>query len=353
MARQQVIVNALLVLLGFAVSGGFKHIFYNKNDGKMNIPEAAAIIGDTNISVAAPVEEVVVKESPKVEQPPHHVVLEDQKVQFVFYMGLVGSGHDYLNKIAMASPALKHMTDLNAFPMDAHKLQSALLHEEAGLWSAYFSSTPAELLNLTDTQARLVKTLHRINIKLGKGPDERYYVPVNILSTPYGEYGPVRYLNDRKKGKVRMISYPSIDLLYDACEEAQVDCRHVYLHRDPYELLHKSTAKHVLEAMHTATSMLLVIASQMRMYPERTLGCWNLWTQNRTDVGGLQSVFGWKEGEQTREYEQVLATNHVPLNVSANQVHSIVPAMNQNYFDSMSKTHRMVLGVCRDNAVLR
>mmetsp|Transcript_17454 Transcript_17454/g.26990 ORF Transcript_17454/g.26990 Transcript_17454/m.26990 type:complete len:358 (-) Transcript_17454:63-1136(-) len=357
MGRQQIIVNALLVLLGFAVSGGFKH-FFNSNDsniGQANISSENVATDAPNVEEQAatppPVASPEVEEYAEYEEPKK--IIEDKRIKFVYYMGLEGAGHDYLHRIGLASPTMQHLKDSDAFPQDAHKLQGSLLDREAGLWSAYFSSSTGEMLNLTGTRSMLVNTLRRMENKIGRhgGAAEHYYVPVNILSVPYGEYGPVRYLNDPIKGKVRMISYPTIELFYDACEEAGVDCRHVYLYRDPYELLHTSTAKHVLEGMHTATSMLLIIASQMRMYPERTLGCWNLWTKQAEDVPGMQQVFGW---EATTDYEQVVTEKYVPLNVTTGkEVRAIVPAMNQNYFDSMLKTHEMVLGVCRRDAVLR
>jgi hypothetical protein len=360
MGRQQVIVNAVLVLFGFALSGGFKHIFDsnsskigNENSSSEALNAVVIDVPTTTAQLPASVPEV----EDTTEEPPKKII-EDKKVKFVFYMGLEGAGHDYLHKIGMASPALKHLQEHNAFPQDAHKLQASLLDRETGLWSAYFQSTAANLLNLTDTRSTLVNTLHRMENKVSKaeGAAEHLYVPVNILSQPYGDYGPVRYLSVTKFKSVRMISYPSIELLYDACEEAGVDCRHVYLYRDPYELLPTSTAKHVLEAMHTSTSMMLIIASQMRTYPERTLGCWNLWTNNSKqsdDVRGMQKVFGWEAGE-TAAYDQAMTANYVPLNVTkGTDLWRIVPARNQNYFDSMLKTHEMVLEVCRQNAVLR
>ncbi|OEU07469.1 hypothetical protein FRACYDRAFT_221159 [Fragilariopsis cylindrus CCMP1102] len=44
-------------------------------------------------------------------------------------------------------------------------------------------------------------------------------------------------LNKNKLGEVRSMVYPTIDLIYKACNEAKVDCGHLYLYRPPDQVL--------------------------------------------------------------------------------------------------------------------
>ena len=163
----------------------------------------------------------------------------------------------------------------------------------------------------------------------------------------------VRSLQQGEK-KHRMIQYPSVDIFYDACDDAGVDCRQIYVWRNPYEVLHKSTAPHILEAMHTSISMLLVIASQMRMHSDRTLGCWNLCSSEISDdaIKGFGTVFGWNDDDNKEEWKTVMKDNHVPLQLDdGKHISDIVPSKNQNYFDSMMKSHNTVLDICNENQV--
>jgi hypothetical protein len=75
-----------------------------------------------------------------------------------------------------------------------------------------------------------------------------------------------------------MMVYPMIDLIYMACDAANVSCGHLYLHRPPEQML-ESTVVHtgyhtsLIEAIVVYTSFLERIESDLRKYNHRTWGC--------------------------------------------------------------------------------
>ena len=106
--------------------------------------------------------------------------------------------------------------------------------------------------------------------------------------TSYPSYTGV-YIRDKKRynsprsirmdiGEVRMMVYPMIDLIYMACDAANVSCGHLYLHRPPEQML-ESTVVHtgyhtsLIEAIVVYTSFLERIESDLRKYNHRTWGC--------------------------------------------------------------------------------
>lgn len=223
---QKLLVNAFFVVLGFFVSGGLKHFFGETNSsgstrsGGELIFESKTVSkpfqphDDSNDESSSPtVEGEVVEErgttAAEIKEGEETGVKAtaatkitttiknhrpDSKVQFVYYIGLEGAGHDYLHNITQNSPIVKELTDLGVYPDDVKQIQDALLHERTGLWSAYFFEKSGEELQLTQTRANLVENLKRVNDKLtSKGEKDHYYIPINILFEPHGDYGRVSY----------------------------------------------------------------------------------------------------------------------------------------------------------------
>lgn len=114
--------------------------------------------------------------------------------------------------------------------------------------------------------------------------------------------------------------YPVLELLYAACDEANVRCSHVYLHRDPLEVLRSTTFKKSFNpttgvaAAHLYTTMLKVIEAQLEGHPGRTRACvgfyWNggggVGDDDDDDGGGaggwraaMRKLRGWDDGATT------------------------------------------------------
>jgi len=64
-----------------------------------------------------------------------------------------------------------------------------------------------------------------------------------------------------------MLQYPNLDILYKACEEAGVVCQHVFLSRDPYEIL-KSLQEKTVEQQREG-NMLVEVDIHMELIRKR------------------------------------------------------------------------------------
>jgi len=92
-----------------------------------------------------------------------------------------------------------------------------------------------------------------------------------------------------KLGEIRSMVYPTIDLIYQACNAAKVDCGHVYVHRPPNQVLQSTVSNRLfhnslLEAIQLYTTVLQRIESDLRNYSHRNWGCIGLYDDEVTDI---------------------------------------------------------------------
>merc|ERR1712194_558756 len=81
----------------------------------------------------------------------------------------------------------------------------------------------------------------------------------------------------------------TIDLIYQACNAAKVDCGHFYLHRPPNQVLQSTfsnRAQHnsLFEAIQLYTTFLQRIESDLRKYSYRNWGCIGLYDDDVVDA---------------------------------------------------------------------
>ena len=100
----------------------------------------------------------------------------------------------------------------------------------------------------------------------------------------------------------RALQYPNIDILYRACDVAGVRCQHSVVIRDPYRVLRSTSMNRHFASRHvqltTLASMQHIVLSQMMIYPDRLVACWEADTETPKDLG-LQ--FGWTNPDDFEE----------------------------------------------------
>ena len=213
-------------------------------------------------------------------------------VQFVFFIGLKGTGHHLLEQIVRGSPTLTLLKTLRIHPITTWDFHTVLFqaYSKNGLWNAH-THPEADKLNITQIQDRVVYFMQKINRKATRNNCTITF-PVNTLNGREGPvYGEVSYPNFF--GECRAASYPNLDVFYDSCDKAGADCRHVYLYRDPYQIISSTTRKrkfnpNVLNAIHMYTSHLKIIASDLQVHSSRTLGCFGFFMHFMWMIGGNQ-----------------------------------------------------------------
>jgi hypothetical protein len=156
-------------------------------------------------------------------------------------------------------------------------------------------------------------------------------------------------------GKCRNLNYPNLDLFYDACDQAQVECRHVYLYRDPYDVLYSTVINQhyvptLIAGIHLYTSMSKIIATDLQVHASRGIGCFGFYEKNgatnRKDWWDpLRFLWGWNEEYMAATYKPPSRFN----NKTEDEAHSFVPKMLDPYMKSFMETHQQVVQMCKEN----
>jgi hypothetical protein len=288
------------------------------------------------------------------------IITSNSSIQFVFTVGLEGTGHHMMAAIAGGSPAIIRLKRLGIHPNKTIQLHNSLFHlDKGGLWNAHCQE---ELINTMQIQQEVVKTMRTIQGIADDGArnDKKAAIsfPVNTVIEKY-KYGMVSYPNFG--GPCKELNYPNLDLFYDACDQAQVECRHVYLYRDPYDVLYSTVIKRhflptLLAGIHLYTSMLKIIATDLQVHASRGIGCFGFYEQNVTTGRNdwwdpIRFLWGW--GNDTDSYEKYMSKAYKPPSRSNNQTedeaHSFMPKMLDPFMKSFMETHQRVIRMCKEN----
>ena len=224
---------------------------------------------------------------------------------FVFVMGIEGSGHHLINSLLAKSPYINIIRKLNMCGKnkELYKLSAEFMdYRNPGLMKPYGARNKNKQKNdYVDFDAhynKVVELLQTISQKIinNDSSDDKsiqHNHNINIA------------INANSCAAPSMLSYPSflgidrslqnfnMDLFYSACYDANVNCKHMYLYRNPYDILKSTTLNrpfndNISNGIRLYTSVLQQIHSQMVSYPNRNLGCFGF-----LDVNGYQSTEDW------------------------------------------------------------
>lgn len=321
--------------------------------------------------------------TPATDAPVNHNKKFNSKIQFVFVVGLEGTGHHLMHNFAKGSPDIQTMEhDWQLMPA-LDKVHRALFHHydpKDSLFNAHCAGPRGEGENMTTaddrtnvaaTEANVTKWLMDMEQTAQKHNDtsrtRQFNLPLNTHN-PIAEerwkkyrvkdgYGQVSYPNFA--GECRQLNIPSLDLLYRACDKAQVDCGHVYIYRSPAAIL-KSTItnrgfhKVLLPAMHMYKLHLKIIEAELMTFPDRTLGCYGLLEPSSVDNspfapypnwwGDVADLYGYESVEAfTAHMNSEPKMKYKKPNVVNN---SIVPAHEEPYLHAFEQDHLRAIRLC-------
>ncbi len=237
-----------------------------------------------------------------LEEPMTVLTSNTSNVQFVFVVGLEGTGHHLHRKIVEYSPSyyqLRHT--LKNYKDEIKELHSSLYNKPngTGLWNlpcdSRWKDDKKELLRRQQYVASLLK-----GIQEHIGPRNKFLrFPVNTLWIDREDifvYGMCSYPN--WQGPCRFQQYPRLEWFYDACDMAGVDCRHLYLYRDPLEILYSTTVHrpfnaNLSEGIALYESMLDdAILPDLTKYSHKSLGCVGFYGDEDWKPT-IQSIWQW------------------------------------------------------------
>ena len=229
-------------------------------------------------------------------------------------MGIEGSGHHFINSLLAKSPYINLIRKLNMCGKnkELYKLSAEFMdYKNPGLMKPYGARNNNNQKNdHVDFDAhynKVVELLQTISQKvINNDSDDKSIQQNNInINIP---------INANSCTTPSMLSYPNflgidrslqnfnLDLFYDACSDANVNCRHIYIYRDPYDILKSTTMnrpfnKNVSDGIRLYTSVLQQIHSQLVSYPTRNVGCFGFLDVNggydqRNDWINFGTLFG-------------------------------------------------------------
>jgi len=225
------------------------------------------------------------------------------KLEFLFFMGLEGTGHHLITRVIEQSPIFHKIVDMNIHTLLTSQLQESLWnsHTQKGLWNAHCYDPAAhppppsaslskqqllsrDFVDVATKRRHVLSIMKKIRKRIltsplswfsgpssglsfssssesqSQGEEQRgkIVIPLNALDTRYAKsYGMVSYPSF--VGPCRPLAYPNLDLLYDICSQMNaeeneesggqnddgdqnIECNVVYVSRDP-RLIVRSTIR--------------------------------------------------------------------------------------------------------------
>jgi hypothetical protein len=299
----------------------------------------------------------------------------------VFHVGIEGTGHHLLSQILPQSPLLKDLPQpiLDALGNLKALMGPSLSKTDCGHGFTNMKNMTAQFENLVQgfVHAETVLSDYLLQTTGENDPrtttaapflEGKYSRPLSVPLNAFLQRGNQQSYPMSADPTCRKIHYPDLDMLYAACDTANVMCGHVYLYRDPYQVVQSSTHKrgfntNVLEATKLYYTMLSVIYAQMAgldsEHHHRTLGCWNvLHSKDSTSVPydrtyadtfeGMRDLY-WGPHHHV-EFEVALKSTlhpHTPVpDIQAYQ-ESVIPPDQAIAMASMVKAHDRTLALCQ------
>ena len=303
---------------------------------------------------------------------------------FLFVMGLEGTGHHLFQKVYKKSPSFKRLSGWG-FVQDGKygQIMGSLWNQRnpaSGVWNAHCSIFAApdnskgrgrdgngnrpemDQANGTELVLRLAKSLREMDtaIRLNHMPlrdGDKTVVALSAVTVKRGNRAPgqgmISYPN--LKGQCRFIDYPDINILYDACDRAEVDCSHIVIHRDAHSVIRSTVLRRHFSEMPVQiklyTTLLNVIHSQIFDHPERLASCWDYSVGaegvNSGDGGGIAAMgrlLGWSEVEFREFYGQIYNVS-APMNDTTKE--EIVGDAMRPFMGAMVRASDRVKNSCR------
>jgi hypothetical protein len=274
----------------------------------------------------------------------------NSSMTFLFVIGLEKTGHHLLESIAEHSPMKQRLSKL------VTRQEQNLLHRHLfshqiadGLWNAHCLGQDVDTIFTRNKIAALLQT---IELRMRNESSPHLIYPINTLEENGDEgYGMISYPNFW--GPCRFLAYPNLDLWYEACDMAHVDCKQVYLYRNPYAIVESTVSKEqhptMLHAIHMYTSMLHISSNHLQVYANRTIGCFGFFENNTTSSWweAVRTLWGWSE-DRRADYGRLMKELYRPPPPPPTNA-SLATKDFELYMRPLWKLHRRVVRICQDS----
>lgn len=268
---------------------------------------------------------------------------------FLFLVGLEGSGHHLWRSVYSASPSYRRYR----MAQKGSNLAENFFQITRGLSTLFTAgcegngrdlgnddgdhedgnqtrvmTTMQHSSNMTQAFDDVVRGMRRINGLLRKkyGSKHNTAVAINAFFRKMEKGKFFSYPFGQEDG-CRTTSYPDLDLLYHACSEARVDCKHIVITRDAYEVIRSTTVNRHFSAVgqqiKTMSSMLDVMRIQNVDHHESLAACWDFDAADGGGVAEMSDLLGWESQEAFHaSYSELL---NQPESLGEEEMRAVVP----------------------------
>lgn len=266
--------------------------------------------------------------------------------RFIFLVGLEGTGHHLFSTLITESPMYQLLPK-----DDLIRLQQSLYNEHNktnSLWTAHCSATLDSATNRIMNQVVAnLQTLHR-NVH-----PTTVTIPINGLEYNNTGVGMMSYPNyssrnpNGKTPRCDLTKFPTIDLLYQACNRAKVTCGHIYIHRDPKQVLKSTTVNRrfhtQIEAIQLYTTMLHVIYGQFMEHPQQMVSCWDYGIPPSYKVVGQ-----WLGFANESDFDRVIQSVYRPPSMHSHATKKPKKGKHNHdyHYASLQRAHEHVKTLC-------
>jgi len=270
---------------------------------------------------------------------------DGNRTKFLFLMGTEGSGHHLFNVIFQSSPVKKFLDEVG---IDYISIPKLLYCGNGNPANGLFSSIISQEKHVDGSKIfrKLVNSLREVDRTVRSSsippPSADWFIPMNSIDYKGSESGMLSYPN--YSGETKALQYPDLTVLYAACEEAGVVCKHVVLYRDANEvvnssMVHRNFYRNFRQGAKTLNSMASVIAMELLKFPDQTAACWNY--DNGTTVSAVARMLGWDPDgivwkEQWSNIYQPTKKQHDEL----------VPRKEKVYFSALLSSFQEIADLC-------
>ena len=267
-------------------------------------------------------------------------------ITLVFIVGVEGVGHHLISQLLKDSPNMRALNELGLIDID-NPITYDKLMDGRSMDSSLFDEVVSGMIKLNQVVNDHVK-------------EQQAHSPFHIAVNANGYSKMQSYPQYRRvKHNDRIPNSPNIDIFYNACKKAQVNCKHIYLYRDPYDVIASTTVKRKFNvdarsAIRTYTLMTQSIYSQLSYHSDKTLLCFGPLDVNgykrQTDWDKFGQIFGWKSTDDFRTYVNAINMNRDISTRSESEKVALVPEKLSVHMEAYMQIHERATNLCYSHA---
>lgn len=265
----------------------------------------------------------------------------DSTLTVVFIIGIEGTGHHFISALLKDSPNMRMLRELGWCKGETP------LRGGPQLMKAMASGEHFE---------QLVKGMKEMDQIFKNHVQEQHLdAPIHVAINANGSCRNRMISYPFNLGRNRVFNYPNIDILYDACKQAEINCKHIYIYRDPYDIIVSTVKKRkfnsdVNEAMRTYTLMLHNIYSQLQRNSDKTALCFGPLDvhghKRREDWDNFGSIFGWSSPDDFRASVNEKNSKTNPSSLSESEKLELIPTNMRLFMNTFIDIHETVIDLC-------